>query len=297
MRVALFLSIVFLLPAGLLSAAEPLSIVATTSDIASIAQAIGGEKVKVEGIAKGFQDPHYVEAKPSTMRLLNRARALFSVGLQLEVGWLPLLVQGARNPKLVHIDLSEGIPVLERPVGPISRAQGDIHPEGNPHYWLDPRNGLLMARRIQRELKTLAPADGDYFDRNLKLFETSLNQRRQKWEERMGRFRGAEVIAYHKQWEYLAHWLGLSIVGYVEDKPGIPPAPQHLANLIRTMQERKTKALLAATFTNPAIPQSVAEKGGARMVVLPASVGGEKGVETHGDLFEAIVSKLTEALS
>lgn len=297
MRVTLFLSMVFLLPVGLLSAAEPLLIVATTSDIASIAQAIGGEKVKVEGIAKGFQDPHYVEAKPSTMRLLNRARALFSVGLQLEVGWLPLLVQGARNPELVHIDLSQGIPVLERPGGPLSRAQGDIHPEGNPHYWLDPRNGLLMAQRIQRELKALAPADGDYFERNLKLFESSLNQRRQKWEERMRRFRGAEVIAYHKQWEYLAHWLGLSIVGYVEDKPGIPPAPQHLANLLRTMQERKTKALLAATFTNPAIPQSVAEKGGARMVVLPASVGGDKGVETHGDLFEVIVSKLAGALS
>ena len=113
----------------------------------------------------------------------------------------------------------------------------------------------------------------------------------------MKRFRGAEVIAYHKQWEYLAHWLGLSIVGYVEDKPGIPPAPQHLANLLRTMQERRTKALLAATFTNPAIPQSVAEKGGAKMVVLPASVGGDKGVETHGDLFEAIVNKLAEALS
>jgi zinc/manganese transport system substrate-binding protein len=289
-----FLLLVFL--PSLLLAEQPLSVVTTTADLAAIAQAVGRERVKVESIAKGFQDPHYVEAKPSYMRLVNRARVLFYVGLQLEIGWLPLLVQGARNPSLIQIDLSKGISVLERPTGPISRAQGDIHPEGNPHYWLDPRNGVLMARRIAQELKALAPNDGAAFEQNQKLFESDLIRRRQKWEERIAPFRGTEVVAYHKQWEYLAHWLGLSIIGYVEDKPGIPPAPQHLANLIRTMHQRKARALLVANFTNPAIPQSVADKGGAKMVILPASVGGEKGIESYGDLFDSIVGKLVEAL-
>lgn len=294
MKPLLFLLIVFF-PSLASGAAEPLSVVTTTSDLAALTKAVGGERVRVESIAKGFQDPHYVEAKPSYMRLVNQARLLFSVGLQIEIGWLPLLVQGARNPGLVQVDVSQGISVLERVIGPVSRAQGDIHPEGNPHYWLDPRNGSLIARRIAQELKTMSPADGPYFEQNLKVFESDLGRRRQKWEERMASLKGLEIIAYHKQWEYLAQWLGLSIVGYVEDKPGIPPAPQHLANLIRTIQQRKVKTVWVANFTNPAIAQSVADKSGAKTVVLPASVGGEKGIDSYGDLFDSIVGKVAEA--
>jgi zinc/manganese transport system substrate-binding protein len=292
----LFVAAVFFLNPSGAAGADGLPVVTTTTDLAAIAKAIGGDRVKVESIAKGFQDPHYVEAKPSFMRLVNQARLLFSVGLQLEIGWLPLLVQGARNPGLVQIDASEGVTVLERPTGPISRAQGDVHPEGNPHYWLDPRNGLVMARTVTQQLKVSSPGDAAYFDQNFKLFESDLSSRRKSWEQRMAQFRGVEIVAYHKQWEYLVHWLGLAVVGYVEDKPGIPPAPQHLATLVRTMQERKVRALLVADFTNLTIPQSVAEKTGARMVVLPASVGGEKGTDSYGDLFDAIVGKLTEAL-
>ena len=293
---AVFCLIILLLFPRLSLPAEPLFVVTTTADLAAIAKSIGGERVKVESIAKGFQDPHYVEAKPSYMRLINQARLLLHAGLQLEVGWLPLLVQGARNPNLVSVNLSEGINVLEIPHGPITRAQGDIHPEGNPHYWLDPRNGPIMARRIGRQLAALSPADSAYFDKNLKSFEADLNRRRQRWEELMAPFRGAQVVAYHKQWEYLAQWSGLSILDYVEDKPGIPPSPKHLANLIRTMQQRKIKALLVANFTNPSLPQSAAERAGAKMVVLPASVGGEKGIETYPELFEWITGRLAEAL-
>ena len=274
--------------------ADGLSVVTTTADLAAIAKAIGGDGVKVESIAKGFQDPHYVEAKPSFMRLVNQARLLVYAGLQLEIGWLPLLVQGARNPGLVQVEASQGVTVLERPSGPISRAQGDVHPEGNPHYWLDPRNGAVIGRTIAQQLKALAPADAARFDQNLKLFEDDLSRRRQTWELRMAQFRGREIVAYHKQWEYLARWLGLTIVGYVEDKPGIPPAPQSLAAVVRTMQEKKIKTLLVANFTNPTIPQSVADKVGAKLVVLPASVGGEKGIDTYGDLFDAIVARLID---
>lgn len=296
MRYIFYLTLFLAISSAPVAAAEPISVVATKADLAALAKAVGGERVSVESISKGFQDPHYVEAKPSYMRTLNRARLLLSVGLQLEVGWLPLLVQGARNQSLIQVDLSSGITVLERPTGPISRAQGDIHPEGNPHYWLDPRNGSVLARKIVQELKALAPSDGISFDENLKRFENDLNNRRQKWEQKMAPFRGTEVVAYHKQWEYLAHWLGLNIIDYVEDKPGIPPAPQHMANLIRTMQQKKIKALLVGNFTSPTIPQSVAEKAGAKMVILPASVGGEKGVDSYADLFETIIAKLAESL-
>lgn len=296
MKVFFILLLLFCLVPIHSNAAEPTVVVTTIPDVAAIVKAVGGERVSVESIAKGTQDPHFIEAKPSYMRVMNRARVLFYTGLQLEIGWLPLLVQGARNRSLVQVDLSQGISVLERPTGPISRAQGDVHPEGNPHYWLDPRNGLIMARTITRELKAVAAADGALFEQNLKTFEADLGRRRQNWEDRMAPFRGAEVVAYHKEWEYLAHWLGLNIIGYVEDKPGIPPAPQQLANIVRTMQQRKVKALLVANFTNPTIPQSVAEKGGAKIVILPASVGGEKGIDTYGDLFDSIIGKLAEAL-
>jgi zinc/manganese transport system substrate-binding protein len=296
MRYSFYLILFLAISSAPVAAAEPISVVTTTADLAALAKAVGGEGVSVESISKGFQDPHYVEAKPSYMRTLNRARLLLSVGLQLEIGWLPLLIQGARNPSLIQVDLSSGITVLERPTGPISRAQGDIHPEGNPHYWLDPRNGSVLARKIVQELKALAPSDGTSFEENLKRFENDLNNRRQKWEQKMAPFRGTEVVAYHKQWEYLAHWLGLNIIDYVEDKPGIPPAPQHMANLIRIMQQKKIKALLVGNFTSPTIPQSVAEKAGAKIVILPASVGGEKGVDSYADLFETITAKLAESL-
>lgn len=293
---SIFYLLLFLIASVPLPAAEPLFVVTTTTDLAAITKAVGGERVKVESIAKGFQDPHYVEAKPSYMRLVNQARLLFHVGLQLEIGWLPLLVQGARNARLVQVELSQGISVLDRPTGPISRAQGDVHPEGNPHYWLDPRNGVIMARRVAQELKTLLPSDGATFEKNLKAFESDLSRRRQKWEERMAPFRGAEVVAYHKEWQYPGQWLGISIADYVEDKPGIPPSPRHLESLIQTMRRRKIKAVLTSNFVSPTVPQAVAEKGGARMIVLPVSVGGEKGIESYGDLFDVITGRLTDGL-
>ena len=286
----------FLLLTSTAMAAEPIAVVTTTADIAAIVKAIGGNRVAVESIAKGYQDPHFVEAKPSFVRAVNRARMLFNVGLELEVGWLPLLIQGGRNPSLVVVDLSQGISVLEKPSGPVSRAQGDVHPLGNPHYWLDPRNGVIMARRVAQELKGIAPGDAALFEQNSKSFETELAMRRKRWEDQMAPFRGAELVTYHKEWEYLVKWLGLSILGYVEDKPGIPPTPRHLEELVQTMQQRKVKALLASNYTNPNVPRSIADKTGAKLIALPSSVGGEETIQNYGDLFDAIVGKLAGAL-
>jgi len=277
-------------------AAEPVAVVTTTADIAAIVKAIGGERVAVESIAKGYQDPHFVEAKPSFIRLVNRARMLFNVGLELEAGWLPLLIQGGRNPSLVVVELSQGISVLEKPSGPISRAQGDVHSLGNPHYWLDPRNGVIMARRVAQELKTIAAADASMFDQNLKSFESEIGTKRKRWEEEMAPFRSVELVTYHKEWEYLVKWLGLSIAGYVEDKPGIPATPRHLEELVQKMRQKKVKALVASNYTNPNVSKSVAEKTGSKLVVLASSVGGEDSIKTYPNLFDSIVGKLAVAL-
>jgi len=296
MRRIFQLLLCLVIPSAPLAAAEPISVVTTTADLAAIVKAVGGDRVAVESIAKGYQDPHFVEAKPSYVRIVNRARMLFNVGLELEVGWLPLLIQGSRNPSLVVVDLSPGVSVLEKPSGPISRAQGDVHPLGNPHYWLDPRNGVIMARRVAQELKTVAPGESATFEQNLKTFENDLGVRRKRWEEQMATLRGTEIVTYHKEWEYLMRWLGLSIIGYVEDKPGIPPSPRHLEELVQTMQQRKVKALIASNYTNPNVPRSIAEKTGAKLLVLPTSVGGEETIRNYGELFDAIVGKLVNAL-
>jgi len=296
MRRIFHLLLCLIIPSAPLAAAEPISVVTTTADIAAIVKAVGGDRVAVDSIAKGYQDPHFVEAKPSYVRIVNRARMLFNVGLELEVGWLPLLIQGSRNPYLVVIDLSPGISVLEKPSGPISRAQGDVHPLGNPHYWLDPRNGVIMARRVAQELKAVAPGETATFEQNLKSFENDLSARRKRWEEQMAPLRGTEIVTYHKEWEYLMRWLGLSIIGYVEDKPGIPPSPRHLEQLVQTMQQRKVKALIASSYTNPNAPKSIAEKTGTKLLVLPTSVGGEETIRSYSELFDAIVGKLVNAL-
>ena len=290
------LSFCVLLLSSSARAAEPIAVVTTTADVAAIVKAIGGERVAVESIAKGYQDPHFVEAKPSFIRLVNRTRMLFNVGLELEVGWLPLLIQGARNPSMIVVDLSSGIAVLEKPTGPVSRAQGAVHPFGNPHYWLDLRNGVIMARRVAQQLKAIAPGDSVYFEQNFTSFENDLTNRRKRLEEQMAPFRGAELVTYHKEWEYLVKWLGLNVVGYVEDKPGIPPTPRHLEELVQTMQQRKVKALLASNYTNPNVPKSIAEKTGAKLVMLASSVGGEESIRNYGDLFDSIVGKLAGAL-
>jgi len=296
MRRIFQLLLCLVIPSAPLAAAEPISVVTTTADIAAIVKAVGGDRVAVDSISKGYQDPHFVEAKPSYVRIVNRARMLFNVGLELEVGWLPLLIQGSRNPSLVVVDLSPGISVLEKPSGPISRAQGDVHPLGNPHYWLDPGNGIIMARRIAQELRAVVPGNTAEFERNLKSFENDLAGRRKRWEEQMAPFRGVELVTYHKEWEYLTKWLGLSIIGYVEDKPGIPATPRHLEELVQAMQQRKVKALLASNYTNPNVPKSVAEKTGAKLVVLASSVGGEETIQAYGDLFDSIIGKLVSAL-
>ena len=272
-------------------------VVTTTPDLASIVQEIGGDLVEVQSIAKGYQDPHYVQAKPSYMRTMNRADLLVYVGLQLEIAWLPLLIQGARNPEILpgsqgNLDASFGIEVLEVPKGELDRTMGDIHPEGNPHYWLDPRNGLQIARSVTERLMLLSPEEASYFEENLEAFTKNLHEKIRLWEEEMAPYQGVEIVGDHKQWEYLANWLGLKIVGLVEDRPGIPPTAKHIVGLTALMKKREVSLLLNANYFDPNIPGKVAGRTGARLLILPASVRGEEGTNRYTELFDRILSLL-----
>lgn len=277
-----------------------LRVVTTTTDVAALAAIIGGEHVQAEALAKGYQDPHYLEAKPSHMVRLRDADLLAYVGLELEVGWLPLVLNGARNPALLvgepgHLSVAEGISILEIPTGEVSRADGDVHPLGNPHYWLDPRNLVPMARTLEARLGRLDPDHAVVFRQRREQFEGELARRIAAWENRIAPHRGQAVICYHKQWEYLFDWLGIEVAGYIENKAGIPPSPRHVSELQRLIEERKIGVLVISNFFEPAPAQRIAERTGARVVVLPASVAGEEGLDDPFTFFDHLIEELVTA--
>ena len=285
-----------LLLVGAVDAAQ-LEVVTTTQDLAAIARAVGGDAVEVRSITRGYWDPHFVEAKPSYMRHLNRADLLIYNGLELEIGWLPLLIQGGRNRRVMpgslgSLDASTGLPIREVPVGQVDRSMGDIHPEGNPHYTLDPRNGKMIAAAIRERLKALAPEQGQTFEANSDTFQLRLSKRMEVWEHTARSLRGRKIVAFHKQWEYLADWLGLEIVDYVEVKPGIPPSPRHIARLVELIERENITLLLRANFGNTRAAEKVAERAGIWLLTLPASVRGEEGIVSYEDLFDAIVTRI-----
>ena len=282
--------------AGTADAAQ-LEVVTTTQDLAAIARAVGGDAVEVRSIARGYWDPHYIEAKPSYMRHLNRADLLIYNGLELEIGWLPLLIQGSRNRRVMpgsagSLDASRELPILEVPVGEVDRSMGDIHPEGNPHYTLDPRNGKLIAAAIRQRFKSLAPKKAQTFEVNCYTFQLRLSRRMEVWERAARSLRGRKIVAFHKQWEYLADWLGLEIVDYVEVKPGIPPSPRHISRLVELIERENIALLLRANFGDTRAAEKVADRAGIRLLTLPASVGGEEGIVSYEDLFEVILARI-----
>ncbi len=274
-----------------------LDVVATTQDVAALARIVGGDRVAVHAIAKGYQDPHYLAAKPSYMVRVNRADLVAYNGLQLEIGWLPLLLQGAHNPDVLpgakgDLDLSPGIRILEIPTSEVTRSAGDIHPDGNPHYSLDPGNRAIMARNLAARLSLLDPEGVTYYHRNLEQFETDLATHIAAWEKRLAHIRGHSVVCYHQQWEYLLDWLGLRRIGLIEEKPGIPPAPRHLVALVADMEHQQAELVIHSDFVDPKAARAVAKKAGVPVLELPASVGSRDSIKTCFDLFEHLVAAL-----
>ncbi|HVY54179.1 MAG TPA: metal ABC transporter substrate-binding protein, partial [Thermodesulfobacteriota bacterium] len=278
-------------------------IVASLPDFGAIAEEIGGDKVSVVSLAKGYQDPHFVDAKPTYVTKLNKADLLVYNGLELEIGWLPPLITGSRNSKITstdargRLDASTAIPrILEVPTTKIDRSMGDIHPMGNPHYLLDPRNGIPVAAAIAERLKEIDPENSSYYDENYKNFVNRLKSKIEEWDRELAPYKGTEIVSYHKNLEYFSEWAGFKEVGFIEPKPGIPPSPSHVAELINQMKTTDVKLVIASNYYPQKTGELIAEKTGTVFLSIPTSVGGQDGIKTYTDLFDAIVGDITSAL-
>lgn len=278
-------------------AVAAVNIVTTTTDLAAIARAVGGDLVTAESLTRGTQDPHYAEAKPSMIRKVFDADLLLVVGADLEIGWLPAVLRAGRNPDIMpgtlgFLDLSTVVPLLDVPSGPVDRSMGDVHPYGNPHYWLNPENGAVIARAVAARLSALDPANADQYDAGLAAFESNLSEKLTQWRQAMAPLVGVPVIAYHKSLLYLSDAFGFRIADYVEAKPGIAPSARQLDRLINLIEAEKVTLLLREMFYERQSTQYLAEQTGIRIAELPPSVGAEDGVETYFDLFDAIIAAI-----
>jgi zinc/manganese transport system substrate-binding protein len=278
-----------------------LNVVTTTEDLAAIAREVGGDHITVDSIAKGYQDPHFVEAKPSFILKLQRADILVLVGRDLEIGWLPPLIQQSRNSKVQvgadgYLDASLQARILEVPQGQITRAEGDVHPLGNPHYWLDPENGKIIAQEIFDRLVRFRPNDRAYFESRLNDFVSRVNDAEKRWVAMMAPYKGVKVVTYHRSFPNFAERFGLDIVGYVEPKPGIPPTPQHTLDLINDMKRQNVKLVLVEPYFDLKTPNSIGRATGAEVMVMPPSVGGVKEVTDYFKLFDYDLNLLVNAI-
>ena len=296
---SVFLSVIVF---GLLSAwASPsyavLKVVATTPDLGAIAREVGGDRVEVTSLAKGTEDPHFVDAKPSFIRILNQADALIEGGADLEVGWLPPLVLNARNPKIQlaqpgRIVAAEVIRLLEIPIGPLDRSLGDVHPFGNPHFTLDPLNGKLIAGRVKERLCVLSAADCAIFTANAKQFEDKIDSRLALWQKQMAPLRGTKVVTYHKSFSYLAERFGLRVVNTIEPKPGIPPSASHVRDLVVQMKAEGVGLILLEPNRERKTPTFLSQETGAKVAFVPSMVQGSKEAGDYLALFDHIVKTI-----
>jgi zinc/manganese transport system substrate-binding protein len=290
-----------MLAAGSARAQPKLNVITTTEDLAAIAREVGGDRVTVESIARGYQDPHFVEAKPSFILKLQKADLLIVVGRELEIGWLPPLVQQSRNGKIQpnaegYLDASLGAQILEIPTGTITRAMGDVHPLGNPHYWMDPENGKRIAKEIADAFDRQRPGNKAFFDQRLSDFTTRLDAAEKKWLALMAPYKGTKVVTYHRSFPNFAERFGLEIVGYVEPRPGIPPTPQHTLDLITEMKRQNVKVMLIEPYFDLKTPTAIGRETGARVLVMPPSVGGVKETSDYFALFDYNINLLVDAL-
>ena len=278
-----------------------LKVVTTTQDLESLTREVGGDKVTVESLAKGYQDPHFVEAKPSFILKLHSADLLVAVGRELEIGWLPPLINQSRNTRIQpnadrYLDASLTAKILEIPTGQITRAMGDVHPSGNPHYWLSPDNGRRIAQEIQKKLAEISPGDAAYFAQRYADFDRRLAEAEKRWHAAMAPYKGVKVVTYHRSWPNFTDAFGLDVIGYVEPKPGIPPSPSHTLELIQEMKRQQVKIIMVEPYFDRKTPDAIARETGAQVIVLAPSVGGAKEVTDYFKLFDYDVNLVVNAI-
>src|SRR5437016_5978210 len=267
---------------GLLATAPAfadLKVATSLTDLASVAQFVGGKHVTAQSLCRGYEDPHFVPAKPSLMKAIQHADVFVSTGLELDSGWLPLVLPGSRNPKIQHgtkgfVDASQGIDVLEKPVGTVSRAEGDIHPLGNPHYYADPKNLEIVARHLAEVFSRLDPANAADYAANAKAFDERMDASLEKWEKEMSPYKGSPVVSYHRNFDYFVDRFGLKLFGTVEPKPGIPPSPRYLTETAEAMKKAGVKVVTYQPYYDADTAQELAKKAGATAYEMPNEVGG-----------------------
>ncbi len=286
--------------AFLQSAHAKLNVVVTLPDYAAIAREIGGDKVEVTSLAKPTEDPHFVDARPSFVVKLRTADVLIEGGAELEVGWLPPLLQNASNEKIENgkpgrVVASQGIRLLDVPAT-LSRAAGDVHASGNPHFMVDPIIAKAVAQHIAQAFAVLDPANASDYQANYAKFETTINAKLQDWGRALLPYKGQPLAAYHDSWVYFAHRFGFTIETFLEPKPGIPPSPSHLAEVIGKMKTDHTKAILVEPFQNRKIAEKVASSTGAHVVDAAQFPGALPNADSYTAHMDALVSRIAAAL-
>lgn len=285
------------LQSGVSAEERKLRVVTTTSDLAYLAREVGKDLVQVEHLLPPTADPHFADARPDFIVKLSRADVLAVIGMDLEVGWLPPIVKQSRNPKIFvgadgYCDASVGIHVLEKPTGKVDRSMGDIHVFGNPHYWMDPLNAAIMARNLRDAMIRVDPDHRQAYEKN---YNALFERLRAFTKEQIARFapaKGLKVAVYHKEFSYLAHRFGFEPAVSIEEKPGVPPSAAYLKMVVEDMKREKIKVILIAPYNNPRYANSVAEMTGAKVLVLPTSVGTIAGI----DSYEASISRMLDLL-
>jgi zinc/manganese transport system substrate-binding protein len=278
-----------------------LNVVATTPDLASIAKEIGGDKIELTTMARPTEDPHFVDPKPSFIVKLNKADVLLHGGAELEVGWLPKLVEQARNAKIIgaakgEVRCCEGVQMLEVPEK-LDRSAGDIHAAGNPHFLVDPENAKIVAHHIADTFVSLDAANREFYEANEKRFKAALDAKLAEWQAKLAPFKGEHLVAYHNSWLYFAARFGLKIEIFLEPKPGIPPSPAHLATVMAKMKEQNARVVIVDPYLNRKTAETVARSTGAKVVAVTQFPGGVKGTEGgYIALMDYLVNSLATAL-
>jgi len=294
--------VVFLL--GLLAtpAFADLKVATSLTDLASVAEFVGGEHVSAVSLCKGYDDPHFVPAKPSLMKAIQNADVFVSAGLELDSGWLPLVLPGSRNPKIQpgkpgFVDASEGVEVLEKPTGTVSRAEGDVHPLGNPHYYADPKNLEVVAHHLAEVFSRLDPANAADYSANAKAFDRKMEEALAGWEKQLAPYNGAPIVTFHKNFIYFAQRFGLKLFGTVEPKPGIPASPRQIAELAESMKQAGVRVVIYQPYYDADASHKVATKAGGVAVEIATEVGGVPEAKDVFSKFDVLVSSLVKAFS
>ena len=300
MKIKSIFLLTFLIGPFFFANAGKIKVVTTTTDMKSIAELIGGDKVSVASIATGYQNPHFVDPKPSYIISLSNADLFVTVGLDLETGWSPQLLASSRNTRIQkgsngYVDASAGIGLLQVPTS-ANRAEGDIHIYGNPHYWLDPLNGKVIARNIANGLERVDPSNKSTYESNLQSFLKKIDDKMKGWSSKMSALKGSKIIAYHNEWVYFETRFGLNIVDFMEPKPGIPPSPSQLVKVIKEIKANNIKVIISSPYFTTSSSDVVAKQTGVKVLTLATSVKAFDSINNYFDLFDFNINQLTAAL-